>query len=162
MFSADTCRLVHRLDRETSGALVVARTPDVAAWLSACFREHAENADAALAATPVDSRATRPSASAASDQSRSKADVKSRPGAAVDGAAVRRMYWAVVETGGVPGEELPDSGRIVAPIWGGGGSNKGGSSGSGAWRPAATAYSVLRQGGGHAWLELRPETGVSC
>lgn len=30
-------RLVHRLDRETSGALVVARHADSAAWLSAAF-----------------------------------------------------------------------------------------------------------------------------
>ncbi|MEW5703091.1 MAG: RluA family pseudouridine synthase [Pseudomonadota bacterium] len=32
-------RLVHRLDRETSGVLVLARTPSAAAWLAAAFRE---------------------------------------------------------------------------------------------------------------------------
>ncbi len=31
-------RLVHRLDRDASGALVVALTADAAAWLSAAFR----------------------------------------------------------------------------------------------------------------------------
>lgn len=41
--SGGTCvacagRLVHRLDRNTSGALVVARTADAAAWLSQAFR----------------------------------------------------------------------------------------------------------------------------
>lgn len=30
-------RLVHRLDRDVSGAIVVARTPDAAAWLSAAL-----------------------------------------------------------------------------------------------------------------------------
>ncbi len=33
---------MHRLDRNTSGALVVARTVDAAAWLSAAFRQPAE------------------------------------------------------------------------------------------------------------------------
>ena len=33
-------RLVHRLDRDASGALVVALTVDAAAWLSAAFRSH--------------------------------------------------------------------------------------------------------------------------
>ena len=33
-------RLVHRLDRHASGALVVALTADAAAWLSAGFRAH--------------------------------------------------------------------------------------------------------------------------
>ena len=31
------CRLVHRLDKDTSGAIVLARTADAAAWLSAAF-----------------------------------------------------------------------------------------------------------------------------
>lgn len=37
-------RLVHRLDRAASGALVVALTADAAAWLSAAFRAHADQA----------------------------------------------------------------------------------------------------------------------
>jgi 23S rRNA-/tRNA-specific pseudouridylate synthase len=36
-------RLVHRLDRNTSGALVVARTADAAAWLSRAFRLPAQS-----------------------------------------------------------------------------------------------------------------------
>ncbi len=35
-------RLVHRLDRNTSGAMIVARTADAAAWLSAALRRPAE------------------------------------------------------------------------------------------------------------------------
>jgi 23S rRNA pseudouridine955/2504/2580 synthase len=38
---ADRPRLVHRLDRDTSGVLVVARTPGVAARLAAAFRSRA-------------------------------------------------------------------------------------------------------------------------
>lgn len=43
-----TCagRLVHRLDRNTSGALVVARTADAAAWLSQAFRLPAQGLSA--------------------------------------------------------------------------------------------------------------------
>lgn len=37
-FGAERPRLVHRLDRDTSGALVLARTPGVAAKLAAAFR----------------------------------------------------------------------------------------------------------------------------
>jgi 23S rRNA pseudouridine955/2504/2580 synthase len=37
-FGADRPRLVHRLDRDTSGVLVLARTPGVAAKLAAAFR----------------------------------------------------------------------------------------------------------------------------
>ncbi|KAK9905682.1 hypothetical protein WJX75_004559 [Coccomyxa subellipsoidea] len=41
--SAENPRLVHRLDRNTSGALVVARTADAAAWLSRAFRLPAQS-----------------------------------------------------------------------------------------------------------------------
>jgi 23S rRNA pseudouridine955/2504/2580 synthase len=37
-FGADRPRLVHRLDRDTSGVLVLARTPGIAAKLAAAFR----------------------------------------------------------------------------------------------------------------------------
>ncbi len=39
--SADRPRLVHRLDRDTSGVIVVARTPGIAAKLAAAFRTRA-------------------------------------------------------------------------------------------------------------------------
>ena len=37
-------RLVHRLDRDASGCLVIARTADSAAWLSQAFAQHASAA----------------------------------------------------------------------------------------------------------------------
>jgi 23S rRNA pseudouridine955/2504/2580 synthase len=40
-FGAERPRLVHRLDRDTSGVLVLARTPGVAAKLAAAFRSRA-------------------------------------------------------------------------------------------------------------------------
>ena len=179
---------MHRLDRETSGALAVARTPDAAAWLSACFREHAESAEA-LALT---ARSPRGSAPANRPVMHPRARVEDRhvgrerhgkrlqragrspirdgrsatalqsPAGATGGAAVQRTYWAIVEVGDVAGGELPASGRIDAAIWGGGGGGALGddpSSPGGAWRPAATVFEVVQQGGGYAWLELRPETG---
>lgn len=159
--SSGMYRLVHRLDRETSGALVVARTPDAAAWLSACFREHAENAEAALTATAAHGSVTHRGATAASGRKVSRVKARQRqPSAAGTGAAVQRTYWAIVETGSVPGGALPDSGRVVAPIWGGAGFGGDDADSGSVWRPAATAFSVLRQGGGYAWLELRPETGL--
>ncbi|BDA47475.1 probable ribosomal large subunit pseudouridine synthase C at N-terminal half [Coccomyxa sp. Obi] len=50
---ADTPRLVHRLDRNTSGALVVARTADAAAWLSQAFRLPAQGLSAGQPLPPV-------------------------------------------------------------------------------------------------------------
>ena len=42
--SNDACRLVHRLDKDASGCLVIARTADSAAWLSLAFAQHAKSA----------------------------------------------------------------------------------------------------------------------
>ena len=38
------CRLVHRLDKDASGCLVIARTVDSAAWLSQAFAQHSSAA----------------------------------------------------------------------------------------------------------------------
>ncbi|KAL3151023.1 hypothetical protein ABBQ38_012894 [Trebouxia sp. C0009 RCD-2024] len=38
------CRLVHRLDKDASGCLVIARTSDSAAWLSQAFAQHSNAA----------------------------------------------------------------------------------------------------------------------
>ncbi|KAK9836186.1 hypothetical protein WJX81_007549 [Elliptochloris bilobata] len=62
-------RLVHRLDRAVSGAIVVARTPDAAAWLSAAL--------------------ARPALTLQGGGSMRA----SRPG----GVSMRKLYWAVVE-----------------------------------------------------------------
>ena len=50
-----TCagRLVHRLDRNTSGALVVARTADAAAWLAQAFRLPAQGLSAGQPLPPA-------------------------------------------------------------------------------------------------------------
>lgn len=37
------CRLVHRLDRDTSGAIILARTLDASSWLSSAFRQPAQD-----------------------------------------------------------------------------------------------------------------------
>ena len=156
---------MHRLDRETSGALVLARTADAAAWLSACFREHAENAETASTVTSpagaktVYGRVTHVVATAASKSRKSEAASGQSVGAAAAGAAVQRMYWAIVETGGVLGGVLPESGRVVAPIRGGAGSGSDDPGRGGSWRPASTSFHVLQQVGGYALLELRPQTG---
>lgn len=41
-FPTDDLKLVHRLDRWVSGAMLLARGPDAAAWLAACFKENAD------------------------------------------------------------------------------------------------------------------------
>jgi 23S rRNA-/tRNA-specific pseudouridylate synthase len=89
--------------------------------------------------------------------------MQSDSGRAAGNATVQRTYWAIVETGAASIDALPDSGRFVAPIWGGsgaGGSDSGDTGMGGGWRPAATVYRVVGRGGGYALLELRPETGV--
>ena len=159
---------MHRLDRETSGALAVARTADAAAWLSACFRQHAEQAAASESGRSLSTAAMAGIRHLSGGLHRSSAvratAAVQRPEQAAGGATVQRTYWAIVEISGVSIDVLPDSGRFDAPVWGGGncagGSDSGETGGGGGgWRPAATAFRVLRRGGGYAWLELRPETG---
>lgn len=85
-------RLVHRLDRETSGALVVARTAAAAAWLSAAF----STKSAAAAGGPgASTRAARSSAAAGG------VGAAAGSGGVVAARApqVQRVYWAVVEAG---------------------------------------------------------------
>ncbi|KAK9851908.1 hypothetical protein WJX84_009907 [Apatococcus fuscideae] len=79
-------RLVHRLDRHASGALVVALTSDAAAWLSAAFRAHSDDMSG-----------------------------PDRPSSGQSGASVHRTYWAIIDNvpGAAP---LADSGMINAAI----------------------------------------------
>ncbi|HVM82133.1 MAG TPA: RNA pseudouridine synthase [Stellaceae bacterium] len=101
-------RLVHRLDRDTSGCLLLAR--------------HARGA--------------------------------SKLGRLFASSQVRKIYWAIVE--GKPGASEGVIDRPLKKI-----TRKEG------WRivpdeagqRAITRYRVLGTGGGHAWLELAPETG---
>ena len=39
-----SARLVHRLDRLVSGVMMIARNPDAAVWLAACFRDKSAQA----------------------------------------------------------------------------------------------------------------------
>ncbi|KAL3145695.1 hypothetical protein ABBQ32_003229 [Trebouxia sp. C0010 RCD-2024] len=43
-YNDDALRLVHRLDKDASGCLVIARTADSAAWLSQAFAQHSNAA----------------------------------------------------------------------------------------------------------------------
>lgn len=132
-------RLVHRLDRETSGALVVARTAAAAAWLSAAF----SSKSAAVAGGPV----------AVSRSARSRATAGSGSAAAGSSWApqVQRVYWAVVEAG--DGSRLQREGIIEEPL------EIRRSNGRIELQPAVTRYRCLARSGGFAWLELRPATG---
>lgn len=135
-------RLVHRLDQGTTGVLLLAKSADAAAWLGGAFRAGAaaaaEEAEAAEAEAPRRGpggrqRRVRPSGPAA--------------------PAITKTYWAVLAAR--EGQRLPRRGRIDAPIAASG----GGFGSTAAPLPALTQYRVLAQGGGLAWLELRPLTG---
>ncbi|EFN57314.1 hypothetical protein CHLNCDRAFT_12398, partial [Chlorella variabilis] len=83
-------RLVHRLDRQTTGALLLARGPDAAAWLAAAFRESSGGSGG------------------------------SGRGDSSSGASIQKQYWAVValpEGGGA--HRLPAAGAISLPVPGG-------------------------------------------
>lgn len=84
---SDKPRLVHRLDKDTSGCLLVARNPDAAAWISAAFRQRTKEAH------------------------RQRHSGKSeRPKTFVE-----RTYWAVCEKR-KEGEEIPRAGLIDIPL----------------------------------------------
>lgn len=94
-------RLVHRLDRETSGALVVARTAAAAAWLSAAFSRCAAAAVSSGGGgiSGVDGGRRR--------QPLRHAGPASQP-------SVQRVYWAVVECGS--GSAVQPAGIIEEPL----------------------------------------------
>jgi len=41
LFTLPPYRLIHRLDRNVSGVMAVARSAHAAAWMAACFRDKA-------------------------------------------------------------------------------------------------------------------------
>lgn len=137
---------MHRLDRETSGAIVVARTADAAAWLSQAFRQHAADA----VETPA-------RGSQATSSRTATSHLKQGAGPGIRGdtliTSVEKTYLALVETAGMY-QTLPDTGRVDLPIL----SGKGDAGES--WRAAATAFRVLARSQDFTLLELRPETGV--
>lgn len=132
-------RLVHRLDQQTTGVLVIAKTPDAAAWLSQGFRGGSAGEAGA-------------GASAAAGE----------PGR----VEIRKTYWGVLakqlpeDAAAVweRPEDLPERGTLDLPIAPGGASRPsaaGGRSGL----PALTKFTLRRQDERLAWLELRPQTG---
>ena len=170
--SFDDPRPVHRLDLRTSGALVVARSADAAAWLSLCFRgrtalaaaglDEAAAADArqqpgavATAAAPAPGRMRR------RDRLRAERE-REAARSALDGLSVGRVYFAVVQGALTPGASGRLRSRLAGGSGGGGGGGDGDSSDSSnaaAARAAVTHYSVVASRGGLSLLRLAPSTG---
>ncbi|KXZ42163.1 hypothetical protein GPECTOR_192g309 [Gonium pectorale] len=131
----DDPKLVHRLDEQASGVMVVARNADAAAWLSEAFRSKAAQAAEA-------------EASEEEEQERGEGRLRGGSAAPRDGFSVRRTYWAFLA-----GQLQPrQSGRIrhvvQYPVLV-----------DGAYQPAVSSYRVRAVGGGVSWVELTPETG---
>jgi 23S rRNA-/tRNA-specific pseudouridylate synthase len=135
-------RLVHRLDLQTSGVLLLATRPDSAAWLAAAFRDSSEGhgVDGHGQATARNSGSGRAATSG--------------------GARLRKTYWAAVaiSTDGGGAEQLRRKGSISLPVPArqGSSSERGGTLGE---QPALTRFKVLRSNEQLAWLELQPATG---
>lgn len=122
---------MHRLDRNTSGAVIVARTADSAAWLSRAFRAPAHGllpaaAAAAAAAGPTTSLPP-----------------QSFP-------AVEKHYQAVVESGSalrdrglISGQLSPAGARAAAQL------------------AVTKYEVLARSREGFAWLALQPVTGTA-
>ena len=132
---------MHRLDRETSGAFVVARNAASAAWLSAAFARKSGAAAAAPAA--------RGSGSAATPASAQGCIRKLPVSGSQDLPWISRSYWAVVEAGWA----LPATGAVSEPVV-----TK--QDGRRIEQQALTHYRTLAQDHGLAWLELTPVTGA--
>lgn len=132
---------MHRLDRETSGAFVVARNAASAAWLSAAFARKSGAAAAAPAAHE--------SGSAARPASAEVCSRKLPRGSSQDLPWISRSYWAVVEAGW----PLPATGAVSEPVV-----TK--QDGQRIEQQALTHYRTLAQDHGLAWLELTPVTGA--
>lgn len=135
---SDKPRLVHRLDKDTSGCLLVARNPDAAAWISAAFRQRTKEAH----------------------RRRYQANGE-RPRLYVE-----RTYWAVCEKRD-KGTELSNAGLIDMPLRMVGGEKgkqkmvaalkEAGSTEDGLH--AASSFRLLKGKDGLSVLKLWPHTG---
>ncbi len=85
-------RLVHRLDQRVSGAMLIARSADAAAWLSRALQSKPAAAPEAVAAKQEAGRA----------RQRQKGDVDSEQAGRDGGMYIQRTYWALVQVGAVP------------------------------------------------------------
>ncbi|KAF5837417.1 hypothetical protein DUNSADRAFT_4397 [Dunaliella salina] len=140
----DTPRLVHRLDRNVSGVMAVARSADAAAWLAACFRDKASQVtrqQSLMLRNRVDKSKSRSLLLLRPPSADSAAPSREVP----EGMSVKRVYWAIVASDSLPrGRE----GRMHAPVLA-----------EGRQLAALTYYRVRHVSEGLAWVELTPQTG---
>jgi 23S rRNA pseudouridine955/2504/2580 synthase len=137
--AGEPLRLAHRLDRQATGVLLLAKTASAASWLGEAFQSGAAGLRAGGAGRG-----------------------RGRGAGGAGGASVDKTYWAVVCRGGGKGgapRPLPASGTITDAVGGGEGEEGGGGGGGGGALAAETRFKVLAEGGGLAWVQLRPVTG---
>ena len=165
-------RLVHRLDKDTTGLLLVAKHADAAAWLGQAFRGSTGGGSSHgnAAANP------RRSSDGGDGGSRSGSGTGSQ-GRGEVGPWVQKQYWAVLDCrGSASAARLPPSGVINLPVAARSGTGaaaataaaaaaSGGGGGGGAvgqgpgLLPALSRYRARAQNEGLAWLQLDPATG---
>ncbi|PNW77243.1 hypothetical protein CHLRE_10g428400v5 [Chlamydomonas reinhardtii] len=141
----DEPKLVHRLDAQASGVMVVARNADAAAWLSAAFRGKSRQALA-----EEEGEQGEDARGGGRGRGRGRQDPRGRQGRGRDAddipedLYVARTYWAFLA-----GDLQPrQSGRIRFPV-----------AVDGSFYPAVSSYRVRGTGCGVTWVELTPETG---
>lgn len=140
-------RLVHRLDKGTSGVLVVARHAPAAAWLAESFRDKGVSGSPQAHDRHVGARVAReywavvrgPQSARAPREGTICLPVASRKAAAASGSGAGRRSWQA-RTGG-----------LSAPA--------GAGAGAGQLSEAVTEYLLLESSHGVAWLALWPLTG---
>ncbi|PRW57629.1 pseudouridine synthase [Chlorella sorokiniana] len=133
-------RLVHRLDRQTTGVLLLAKSPDAAAWLSAAFRD--DGSSSCTIGKTYWAVVAREGGGSDSSSSSGRAGQIMSSGSSSPSRQQRqgkRSGW------------LPPSGTVSLPV--------PSSRDPEQLQPAHTAFRVLQQSEGLAWLELRPTTG---
>ncbi|GAB4819864.1 hypothetical protein N2152v2_006910 [Parachlorella kessleri] len=161
-------RLVHRLDQATTGVLLIAKSPDAAAWLAEGFRGEAASSRTAAGGRRVSSSSSSSSSSGSGSGSGSSSSGGSREDrlSGHGGVEIRKTYYAVVVKQ-LPGDEvggggdaatpavLPEQGEIDAPVAPRSGSSSdyasrgrhGGSSGRKGWEadesPAAAGVAAV-------------------
>ncbi|KAG2499123.1 hypothetical protein HYH03_002706 [Edaphochlamys debaryana] len=143
----DEPRLVHRLDQQASGVMVVARDADAAAWLSAAFRNKSQRAVDGIRhnegpGEEEEEEEEEEVGGAGGPERRGVAP--GDPGYLPPDLFVRRTYWAFLAGNLQPRQ----SGRIRSPVLV-----------DGVFCPAVTQYRVRGTGCGVTWVELQPETG---
>ncbi|GFR41351.1 hypothetical protein Agub_g1964, partial [Astrephomene gubernaculifera] len=137
----DEPRLVHRLDQQASGVMVVARNADAATWLAAAFSGKARQA---LADADEEERGLRDGRRRGASRRGDEDDNEEEDGGGSEQLHVRRTYWAFLA-----GDLQPrQTGRIRFPVLV-----------DGVFQPAVSSYRVRATGCGVTWVELTPETG---